>query len=64
MFESKLQSMIYYNTIKDNHDVFKELEANEYRQFVISVDNFATLFKDQNVVKYIQFFTKNYLDNK
>jgi hypothetical protein len=62
-FENKAQGMNYYRTIKDNADIFKDMEQNEFRQFVISADNFAAMFKDQDVTKYFQFFTKKYLDN-
>ncbi len=62
-FENKAQGMSYYRTIKDNPEIFKDLETNEYRQFVISADNFAIMFKDQDITKYIKFFTTKYLEN-
>lgn len=62
-FDNKAQGMNYYRTIKDNPEIFKELQLNDFRQFVISADNFSVMFKDQDVSKYIQFFTKKYFEN-
>ncbi|MBI5219528.1 MAG: tetratricopeptide repeat protein [Bacteroidia bacterium] len=61
-FANKIQGMSYYNSIKNNPEIFKDIAPNDYRQFIISADNFAALFKDQDVGKYVLFFTKKYLE--
>ena len=62
-FDGAKAAMSYFNSINDNKDVFKTLKKSEFRNFVISSDNYKTFYKDKNVNKYIKFFKKNYVNN-
>lgn len=58
--DNQAKAMDYYKTIKANPDVYKDFNVADYREFVITSDNFAVFFKDQNVDKYMDYFLKNY----
>ncbi|MBI4646487.1 MAG: tetratricopeptide repeat protein [Bacteroidia bacterium] len=59
-FDNKEQAMNYYKGIISNRQVFRNMNEGQYSHFIISQENFQTLFKDQNVDKYIIFFNKHY----
>jgi hypothetical protein len=53
--------MKYYNTVKDNAYVNSQLEGSKYDQFIISVGNYPTLYRDKSVEAYLKFFREHYL---
>lgn len=53
----------YYTTFKGASE-FKKLIENGNSAFVISYDNYAQFYKDQNVDAYQMFFNENYLKGK
>jgi len=59
-FNDKTTAMKYYNAVKDNKKIFEEYNKNDFKQFVISVDNYPIFYKDKNITKYMEFFEKNY----
>ena len=62
--DNKDKAMEYYKTIKANKDVYADFTDADYTDFVISSDNFAVFFKDQNIEKYVGYFQKHYLAEK
>lgn len=60
-FENKEKALSYFESIALNPDVFKEFKASDYRHFVISANNYITLFRDKDVGKYLKFYEKNYV---
>lgn len=59
--DDQAKAIDYYKTIKANPDVYKDFTEADYRDFVMTSDNFAVFFKDQNIEKYMAYFKKNYL---
>lgn len=53
----------YYGTFKGAAN-FKKLIEDQNPLFVISYDNYAQFYKDQNVEAYMLFFKENYLKGK
>ena len=53
----------YFTTFKGATD-FKKLFENKNPIFVISYDNYAQFYKDQNTEAYMMFFEENYLKGK
>lgn len=59
--KNKESAMLYYNTIK-NDDVITNLLKNQvYSTYVISTENYSTLYKTRDTEAYKVFFQKNYL---
>ncbi len=50
----------YYNTFLNAGDATEVFRQREYPCFVISFDNYAKFYKDQNVEAYLLFFAENY----
>lgn len=59
-FEDKEKAILYYNAIKNNTTIFGKLKPADYTQFVISVDNYPSMYKKKDVENYYQFFLDNY----
>ena len=57
------KAMDYFSTFKGTADL-KSLVDNARSVFVISYDNYAQFYKDQNVEAYELFFDENYLKGK
>lgn len=60
-FENSNKAMLYYNAVKDKTSVFGKLNPGDYTQFVISVDNYPSMFKKKDIDNYFKFFVDNYL---
>jgi len=60
-FIDKEQAMKYYRSVLANPDIYSGLQPTQYRQFVISAENYPVFFSDKNVTTYMKFFKKNYL---
>ena len=54
----------YFETIAVNPNVFSEINSSEYQHFIITSDNFASLFADKDVDRYMKFFTDNYINRE
>jgi tetratricopeptide (TPR) repeat protein len=50
----------YYATLKSNGEVFKNVAAENFSLFAISVENYAAFYKDKNIEKYMKFFRAQY----
>ena len=60
-FSNKEQAIAYYKAVKGNAEEMNEVNKREFTYFVISTKNYATLYANKEVEKYITFFTENYL---
>ncbi|MEA3443835.1 MAG: tetratricopeptide repeat protein [Bacteroidota bacterium] len=58
--DNQAKALDYFASIKANPDVYKDFTETDYRHFVITSENFAAFYKDQNVEKYMEYFIKNY----
>lgn len=54
------QAMDYFGTFKNAGDETKYVRDRGYPFFVISYDNYAFFYKDQNTDAYLEFFQENY----
>lgn len=61
LFDNKKAAMDYYVAFKVNKTVVQSLNVN-YQYFVITEKNFAALFVEKDLPKYLEFFQKNYLE--
>lgn len=61
-FSDKAKSMSYYKSVQENAYVNSALEGGDHDEFVISVDNYPTFYKDKDVETYLSFFKDNYLN--
>jgi len=60
--ENAKQAMNFYNIAKDNAAIVGTLQKDVIKQYVISKNNFTTLFKNQKELEsYTTFFQENYL---
>lgn len=58
-FPGEKKAIVYYNGIKNEKVILSNL-TGDYKQFIISVNNFATLQKEKELDKYLIFFEQNY----
>ncbi len=61
LFENKKAAMDYYTAFKVNKTIVQSLNVSQ-TFFVITEKNFAALFVDKDINKYLDFFKKNYLE--
>ncbi|HRY98876.1 MAG TPA: tetratricopeptide repeat protein [Bacteroidales bacterium] len=60
-FKGSSEGIKYYQTVKENAYVNSQLEGSQYEQFIITVGNYPTLYRDKSVDTYMKFFRENYL---
>ncbi len=53
----------YFGAVKINRDLFDPLGTAEYRNFLISNENFNTFLQQKNIIEYMDFYKKVYLAN-
>ena len=58
------KAMVFYHTISENEEVFKDLTKEQITPYVISKSNYVLFFKSKNVDTYEQFFQDNYLKDE
>jgi hypothetical protein len=59
-FKNKRQATKYLKIITKRSDVFTNLRPMDYKQFIISKENFEKLRDDKDIEKYMRFYRKNY----
>ncbi len=62
-FDNATQAVNYFNAIKDNSQVYANINSDNYDHFVISSDNYAAFYKDKDINKYLKYFIKHYLES-
>ncbi len=61
-FRDKADGIAYFNTLQEEKaDIFGKYNLEDIELFIISQNNFRTLFQTKDVNAYRQFFIKNYL---
>jgi tetratricopeptide (TPR) repeat protein len=60
LFKNSTEALQYFTTTQSDDDIYKNLEVGTYSYFVISDENYNVLFKEQDTVKYVEFFAQNY----
>jgi hypothetical protein len=58
---TKEESMSYFNDVKSQENIFKNIADTDIEQFIITADNFTLFFKEKDFDKYFKFFKKYYL---
>ncbi len=59
---SKTEAMKYFRELITDDAIYKQLESVDYRNFVISEENFKLFYVEKTLFPYLEFFKKNYLD--
>lgn len=59
-FDNKTRATEYINSIKQNPQIMEKLKIGNAEQFIISDENYTTLYKTKDLDKYINFYKKNY----
>jgi tetratricopeptide (TPR) repeat protein len=59
-FADKKGAMTYYEFVKGDKDVFKDIALASVEVFAMSMENFAVFFHDKNQAEYKTFFNTNY----
>ena len=54
--------MWYQNNLLADQNVRKVLSNTSYKAFVISVDNFKSIFDKESMLKYLEFYRENQLE--
>ena len=57
-FPNKQKGLNYYTAIRENAEVFKDVDKLQIIQMLIAPDNFAKLYQTKKVQEYMQFFEK------
>ncbi|MFH0761391.1 MAG: tetratricopeptide repeat protein [Bacteroidota bacterium] len=60
-FTNKKSAMAYYWAITADPVVYGDVKEIDFRQFVITKDNYTRFYKNKNVAQYLDFFRQNYL---
>lgn len=63
-FENAAKATDYMETLKQNQEVFEGLDANNYRYFIISTENFPIFYQFKDVEEYMKFYSDKYLKQK
>lgn len=59
-FENEMDVMRYYTTLKNNPELGVEIRKTQANPYIISLENFRTLFKFKNEQSYLEYFNKKY----
>ncbi|MDP4267596.1 MAG: tetratricopeptide repeat protein, partial [Bacteroidota bacterium] len=59
-FDNKDKAMEYFNAIKDNQLIRSKIKSGDFKQFIISDENYKTLYKSKKIDDYLDFFKYNY----
>ena len=60
-FRNSQAAMDFYYTISQNEYVTTPISKTDYKQMVISIDNYPIFYREKKYNGYINFFRKNYL---
>ena len=61
-FDNKNKAMDYYNTVRNNPAIMAKLVPAEINHFVVSANNYTTFYRLKDINQYMDFFSKNYLN--
>lgn len=60
-FRNGQAAMDFYNAISQNTYITNQLNTNDYKEMVISIDNYPIFYREKKYNGYINFFRKNYI---
>jgi len=60
-FRNSQAAMDFYNAVSINEYVTSPLVKSDYKQMIISIDNYPVFYREKKYNGYINFFRKNYL---
>ena len=60
-FRNSQAAMDFYTAIGQNEYVITSLSKGDYKQMVISIDNYPIFYREKKYNGYFNFFRKNYL---
>lgn len=60
-FRNSQAAMDFYNAIGQNTYVTASLNMGDYKQMIISIDNYPIFYREKKYNGYLNFFRKNYL---
>jgi len=60
-FRNSQAAMDFYNALSQNEYVTSSLNKSDYKQMVISIDNYPIFYREKKYNGYLNFFRKNYL---
>jgi hypothetical protein len=60
-FRNSQAAMDFYYAVSQNEYVTSPLNKSDYKQMVISIDNYPVFYREKKYNGYINFFKKNYL---
>jgi tetratricopeptide (TPR) repeat protein len=60
-FRNSQSAMNFYSSVKINDYVMASLQENDYKHFVISMENYPVFYREKKYNGYLNFFNKNYL---
>ena len=60
-FRNSQAAMEFYNAVSINEYVNSPLGKSDYKQMIISIDNYPIFYREKKYNGYINFFKKNYL---
>jgi hypothetical protein len=60
-FRNSQAAMDFYNAVSINEYVTTPLSKSDYKQMVISIDNYPVFYREKKYNGYINFFRKYYL---
>ena len=61
-FDNKSTGMNYYNAFIKNNNQLNQINTQEYPKFIITAQNYSTLYREKKVKSYLDFFANHYLD--
>jgi len=60
-FRNSGTAMDFYQAISQSNYILGQLDQNDFRHFIISMDNYPVFYREKKYDGYINFFKKNYL---
>jgi len=60
-FRNSQAAMDFYNAIGKNEYVISPLNKSDFKQMVISIDNYPIFYREKKYIGYLNFFRKHYL---
>ncbi len=61
--EDRATGQMYFSKLVRTRDLFAPLGSAQYRNFLISDENFATFLQEKNIIEYMDFYKSVYLGN-
>jgi hypothetical protein len=60
-FRNSQPAMDFYNAVGQNEYVMSSLRQGEFKQMIISIDNYPIFYREKKYNGYLNYFRKNYL---